>query len=213
IFALMLRNEPVALEVMLAARQLGAHFVPLNWHFRGEEVRYILEDSGARLLIVHSDLYPPIRDSIPAEVRVFQAAPPDAASDQRTDRVADWDQAVAAAEPDLSRRDRMTAAIAYTSGTTGRPKGVLRAAPVSGGGIGSVESMSRMLTGALGVAPGTRCLISAPLYHAAPGSYVLHAARCGAWLRIEPRFDAEGTLAAIESYRISHLYLVPTMFV
>src|SRR5436309_3518454 len=65
IFALMLRNGPELLELMLAARQTGAHFVPLNWHFRGEETGYILHDSGARLFVVDADLYPEIRDSIP----------------------------------------------------------------------------------------------------------------------------------------------------
>jgi long-chain acyl-CoA synthetase len=73
--------------------------------------------------------------------------------------------------------------------------------------------MTRMWTSAFGVRPDSRCLISAPLYHTAPCSYVMHAALSGAWLRLESRFDAEATLAAIERFSISHLYLVPTMFV
>jgi len=73
--------------------------------------------------------------------------------------------------------------------------------------------LARMFHAGLGVKPDARCLMSAPLYHSAPASYVAFASQCGAWLRVEPRFDAETTLASIERYRISHAYLVPTMYV
>jgi len=206
-FALMLRNGLPLIELMLAARQTGAYFVPLNWHFKGEEAAYILRDSGARLLVIDADLYSAIREHIPAEVRVYLAGPHGPIS------AANWDDALAAAEPHAGNSERVTAAIAYTSGTSGRPKGVRRALPATKGPAGSIESMTRMWTSAFGVGPDARCLVSAPLYHTAPCSYVMHAALKRAWLRVEPRFDAEATLAAIERYRISHLYLVPTMFV
>jgi long-chain acyl-CoA synthetase len=205
IFALMLRNGPELLELMLAARQTGAYFVPLNWHFRGEETGYILRDSAARLFIVDADLYPDIRDHIPEEIPVFLVG--------SSGEAPSWEDAVARAEPYSRNSERITAAIAYTSGTSGRPKGVRRGIPAKAGPVASLESMTRMWTAAFGVGPGSRCLISAPLYHTAPCSYVMHVARSGAWLRIESRFDAEATLAAIERFRISHLYLVPTMFV
>ena len=60
VVALMLRNEPMMLELMLAARWLGAHWCPVNWHFKGEELRYILEDSGAKVFIAHADLLAPL---------------------------------------------------------------------------------------------------------------------------------------------------------
>jgi len=62
-----------------------------------------------------------------------------------------------------------------------------------------------------GITAGSRCLLTAPLYHSAPCSYALNASARGAWLRIEPRFDAEAMLVAIERHRVSHVYLVPTM--
>ena len=65
-----------------------------------------------------------------------------------------------------------------------------------------------MYKGGLGVTPEARCLISAPLYHSAPCSYALIVAQLGGWLRLEPKFDAEGTLAAIEKQRIT----TPTWF-
>src|SRR5271168_1627858 len=62
--ALMMRNEPALMDVMLAARQLGLYFTPLNWHFKSEEAGYIVRDSGAKALFAHSDLFQQIADSI-----------------------------------------------------------------------------------------------------------------------------------------------------
>ncbi len=199
VFAVMLRNGPALIELMLAARDIGAFYVPLNWHFKGEEAGYILKDSGARLLIIDPEFNSTISDSVPDDVRLFDAP--------------NWNKQVALAQPVAGSWNRLTAAIPYTSGTTGRPKGVRRSAPLPDGPVGSLESMRRMQTAAFGVDAASRCLISAPLYHTAPCSYVMHAARCGAWLRVEPQFDAEATLDGIARFSITHLYLVPTMFV
>ncbi len=57
VVAIMLRNDLPWIDAMLAARRIGAFFAPVNWHYRGEEVGHILADAGARVLIVHSDLY------------------------------------------------------------------------------------------------------------------------------------------------------------
>jgi long-chain acyl-CoA synthetase len=66
---------------------------------------------------------------------------------------------------------------------------------------------------ALGIEPGMRALVSAPLYHSAPNLYGLQALLAGELLVLEPRFDPERTLALIERYRLTNVYLVPTMYV
>ena len=76
VVALMLRNEPMLLELMLATRWLGAHWCPVNWHFKGDELRYILEDSGAKVFIAHTDLLAPLAAACPSGVRVFTVTPP-----------------------------------------------------------------------------------------------------------------------------------------
>src|ERR1700751_310518 len=73
--ALMLRNEPGLMDVMLAARQLGLYFTPLNWHFKGEEAPYIMRDCGAKALFVHTDLFQQIRDGVPPDVPVLALRP------------------------------------------------------------------------------------------------------------------------------------------
>src|SRR5215831_426076 len=69
--AVLLRNDFPFFEAAYAANRLGIHLVPINWHFSGPEVAYILEDSGAKALIAHADLLGPIRAHVPASVRVF----------------------------------------------------------------------------------------------------------------------------------------------
>jgi long-chain acyl-CoA synthetase len=211
-FAVMLRNQPALLEIMLAARQLGAYFVPLNWHFTAAETSFILRDSGAKVLIIGGDLLPGVADGIPADMPVYRVGPLERALSQGAANGArDWNAGVERAEPLRTSSDKFRGMVPYTSGTTGQPKGVLR---IPQGDPAEVAlRMGRMYQQALGVSPTSRCLISAPLYHSAPTSYVLLAARQGAWLRLEPRFDALETLAAIERFRTTDAYLVPTMYV
>ncbi len=214
-FAIMLRNEPALLEIMLAARQLGAYFVPLNWHFTATETAYILRDSGAKLLLIGGDLLAGVVTGIPADMPVYHVGPLAAAANQpganSTLATIDWESAVEPAEPLRTSSDKFRGMIPYTSGTTGQPKGVRR---IPEGDPADVAlRMGRMYVQALGVLPQSRCLISAPLYHSAPCSYVMLAARQAAWLRLEPRFDPLDTLAAIERFRITDAYLVPTMYV
>jgi long-chain acyl-CoA synthetase len=97
----------------------------------------------------------------------------------------------------------------YTSGTTGLPKGIARA-PATPDQVQGSLAMGRI---ALGIAPGMRALLSAPMYHAAPGSYALMSALVDAELWLEPRFDAARTLALISGHRLTHAYLVATMYV
>ena len=211
-FAIMLRNQPALLEIMLAARQLGAYFVPLNWHFTAAETEFILRDSGAKVLIIGGDLLPGVADGIPADMPVYRVGPLAPAPGQgRGNAASDWSAAVEGAQSLRTSSNKFRGMVPYTSGTTGQPKGVRRIP--QGDPAQVAERMSRMYQHSLGVLPSSRCLISAPLYHSAPTSYVLLASRRGAWLRLEPRFDALETLAAIERFRITDAYLVPTMYV
>jgi long-chain acyl-CoA synthetase len=97
----------------------------------------------------------------------------------------------------------------YTSGTTGLPKGIRREPPTPQ----QVTDLMAVTRLALGIEPGMRALLSAPLYHSAPTSYAVQSMLVDAQLVLEPRFDAERTLQLIESLRLTHLYLVPTMYV
>ena len=75
VIAIMLRNEPAAMEAILAARHLGAYWCGLNWHFKAGEARWVLEDSKACVLIVHADLLPQIAGGIPFGLQVLVVRP------------------------------------------------------------------------------------------------------------------------------------------
>ena len=218
VVAVMLRNEPTLLELMLAARSIGARWCLLNWHFKTTEVRHILDDSGAKLLIVHADLLSQIGGGVPNGVQVFVVDPPEeirrafglqTARDDGAAACTDWatfrDTASGA---ELPARPPGSAMV-YTSGTTGLPKGIRRHAPTPA----QVAMLAERSLMALGIEPGIRALVSAPMYHSAPAAYAVQASLAAAELWIEPKFDAERTLQLIESERITHLYLVPTMYV
>ena len=168
--ALMLRNEPTLMDVMLAARQLGLYFTPLNWHFKSEEAGYIMRDCGAKALFVHTDLFQQIADGIPPDVSVFALRPHPLTiaayniqepARRIPDGTSDWAAVVAEAAPLATSATIPRGIIAYTSGTTGRPKGVRRFPPSPEEASAFAERMAQMFQRALGLTPDARCLISA----------------------------------------------------
>ena len=218
VFALMLRNEPVALELMLAGRWIGARWCMVNWHFKAQELRHILADSGARVFIVHADLLEAIEGSVPDGVRVFVVDPEEATRAAFALGDGPWPLAHGLPRWPAFRDDTRRAAapqrapgaaMLYTSGTTGLPKGIAR-------DVASPDQVQATLATArlaLGIEPGMRALLGAPLYHAAPNSYALLTMLSDAELWLEPRFDAERTLALVATQRLTHAYLVATMYV
>ena len=200
VVALMMRNSPQLLELMLAARWLGALWCPINWHFKTDEVQYILNDSGARVFVVDADLLGGLTGLRHDTITTYVHGPDSQAASGDTRGLAQWTRARDAADAATGPSRAPRGAMLYTSGTTGRPKGILRSAA-------SPEQAARglaVLRQVLGFEPGMRALVSAPMYHSAPNSYSIGAALESAHLFIEPRFDAEQTLQLIERHRITH---------
>ena len=241
VVASMLHNGPLALEVMLAARWIGAQWCPINWHFKTDEVAYILSDSGARVFICDAALLDGLGGLVLEGIRTFvsvgdasagtavgvrspamnvphavattgaraNAALPGGEKLPKSKALPRWELLRNATPPIDTPACAARGAMFYTSGTTGRPKGIRRAAA-------SAEQAARgldVLRQVLGFEPGMRALVSAPMYHSAPNSYAIGAAQMNAHLFIEERFDAQRTLQLIEQHRLTHAYLVPTMYV
>lgn len=217
--ALMLRNDFPLFEASLAAGMLGAYATPINWHFTAEEAGYILRDARARALLVHEDLWPTVASAVPEGVAVFIVpTPPEIAAAYHLAPAAElppggtqWDQWLARQAPFAGEPQRARASMIYTSGTTGRPKGVRRERPTAEQ-MAQGQAASKRVFGIDPEAPGV-VLMNGPMYHSAPNAYGLAALRAGATIVLQPRFDAEGMLALIERHRVSHMHIVPTMFV
>jgi long-chain acyl-CoA synthetase len=221
--ALLLRNSIELVEASIATVPLGAEKVPINWHWRGEEVAHVLADSSAKALIVHEDLWPEIRASIPTGIAVIvvpanhEAADPSAAEpgngDPTAAELADgalwWPAWLARNEPWAQAPETAPASIIYTSGTTGRPKGVVRMAPTDA----QREALRELFSEVFQLAPGERTVIPAPMYHSAPNAYVNAAVIHGMHMTLMASFDPEEFLRIVAEDRITVVQMVPTMFV
>jgi long-chain acyl-CoA synthetase len=222
--AVYLRNDFPHLEAAIAAGMVGAYVVPVNWHYSVDEARYIFEDSGAKLVVIHADLLVGVREAVPAGVKVLSVAtPPEIAEVFRVDaalaEVAPgdlaWDSWVAGFEPLAEQAVAPPGSMIYTSGTTGRPKGVRRAPPTPEQAAGAA-GLSKQI---FGIGPWEDrpedivLCIPGPLYHSAPNGWAMRFLQIGANMVLQPKFDAEQLLKDIERFRITHLLAVPTMFV
>ena len=218
VVAVMLRNEIAFLEAMLIARQAGCYSCPVNWHYKADEAGYILRDVGAKALIVHADLLHQIEGGIPPDCRVIVVEPPaelraafHLAPEQCRvpDGAIEFESLLAGSPPYDGAPRQVRGSIPYSSGTTGRPKGVKR-------GVPPPEQMARMIEitqTALGIKQGMRTALVAPLYHSAPASYGMQSLLFGDLVVMHERYDAERLLADIERHKLDRLYLVPTHFV
>lgn len=213
--ALFLRNDFAFFEASLGAGMVGAYPVPVNWHATADEAAYILRDSSAKALVVHRDLIGRIARILPPGLPVLVVdTPPEirtaydlGSTDVILRNALDWEDWLGGNQPIDDRVEGMRAAVIYTSGTTGRPKGVKREPQ------GEQEKPVGWTEFGFDQADPITVLINGPMYHSAPNAYGASALRVGANIVLQARFDAEQMLAFIERYRITHMHIVPTMFV
>jgi long-chain acyl-CoA synthetase len=215
---ILMRNDIAFVEVAYAAMRLGAYGVPVNWHFKPEEINYILKDSGTSVLVGHADMLHRLREAIPPGVSVFSVPTPpeilqhykiDPEGPAKPDFAIDFDFWLARQVPYDGPVVPQPQNMIYTSGTTGHPKGVRRNAPTAEQ-IAAAEKMRALI---FGLKPGSRALLPGPLYHSAPNSFGLRAGRLGGALALMPRFEPEEFLKLVEEQRIDTIFMVPTMFI
>ncbi len=216
--AILLRNDVAFFTATLAARSLGAYAVPVNWHWREREIRHVLDDSGARALVVHADLLDEARAAAGPDLPVFVVAtPPELADAYGLDgercRVpageTDWDEWIAGFEPWSGERSGAAVSMIYTSGTTGKPKGVRRS-PFTAEQAADLAVINEKV---LGIVASMRTLIPAPMYHSFGNAYAISALLLRSEVVLQAKFEAEDLLRLIEKHRITRLFMVPTMFV
>jgi long-chain acyl-CoA synthetase len=218
--AVVLRNDFAFFEASFAAQRLGAYCVPVNWHGKTPEIAYVLNDCGAKTVVAHADLLREVAPAIPPEVPLFVVpTPPEIATaygiagDLCTPppEVLQWEDLMTCFPPVGEAAAGAISSMIYTSGTTGNPKGVRRldmgpeTARLFAEGVRDIFGMAQERV--------FRTVITGPLYHSAPNAYGLYAVGMGGLVVLQPRFEAEELLRLIEQYRITHLHMVPTMFV
>jgi long-chain acyl-CoA synthetase len=215
---MLMRNDIAFIEAAYAAMRLGAYGVPVNWHFKPEEINYILSDCETSVLIGHADMLHQLRGAVPAGVTVLSVpTPPEILEHYKIDPghlatpgfAVDFEPWLSEQQPYDGPAVPQPQNMIYTSGTTGHPKGVRRHAPTPQQAA-SMEHMRGMI---YGLKPGARTLLPGPLYHSAPNSFGLRAGRLGGALVLMPRFEPEEFLRLIETEKIDTIFMVPTMFI
>ena len=205
--AFLMRNHRRLIEACFGADRSGIYYTTINTRLLADEIAFIIRDSGARVLVVSADLAPlaeAVRALLPAALPCFAFEGRPAGFDSWE---AQLDQAPIVPIADAAQGLDML----YSSGTTGRPKGVKWPMPDQPAGARTmlVELLDRLFD----YHPRCRYLSPAPLYHAAPLRHSMTVIKRGGCAFIMERFDAERALAFIERYRITHSQWVPTMFV
>jgi long-chain acyl-CoA synthetase len=209
VIAVLLHNGMPYLEIIQACKRLGCYYCPINWHYTADEVAFLVNDSGAKLLIAEDNLWRQVWAALPAGLPVLRVMAEANAAFEANDYEA-WRNAQPRYDgPLVAPRGHM----AYTSGTTGRPKGVVRQPfPVDrlAEHLAAVEAVVEQ---AYGLRQGSRALLPAPIYHSAPSVFAQVALRVCDTLVLTRRFDAVEVLRLIEQHRIDTIYLVPIMYV
>jgi fatty-acyl-CoA synthase len=200
-------NDKDFLEACFGMDRAGVYYTTISTRLTVDEIAYIVCDCAARVLIVSSELVSiaeRLVKLLPKNVQVFSTGPglvgylswQDALIKQSTLAISDGSQGL----------DML-----YSSGTTGRPKGVKWPLPEQPPGLPTM--LVNLLAPLFNYSDQTRYLSPAPLYHAAPLRHCMTVIKLGGTVWIMQSFDALRALEAIEKHSITHAQWVPTMFV
>lgn len=206
VMAIVLENRPEYFVAVWAGLRLGLYVVPINWHLKEEEVRHIVVDSEAKLLLtsaMHAALVATATAATRCSLQVS------------VDQPGDWAEVAAAMrseDPVIPRFEQTEGQIMYySSGTTGKPKGIKRAMQYPA--LGTPPAIDGFIGRHYGVSADTVYLSPAPQYHAAPLNWCLAIQRCGGRLVVMRKFEPLDVLRLIQEHRVTHAQFVPTMFI
>ncbi len=207
VLACVLENSAVPLELFMAAAQAGWFLTPINTHLATPEIAYIVEDCGAKAVFISprtAEVAAGAVHHVSAEGR-FAAGPVDGFRDY-----AAWK----ADQPHTTPGDRSAGGpMTYTSGTTGRPKGVRRASyHVPPEAVSTPQAMFLALFGIVPGSPGVHLTV-APLYHTAVLNFATNHLHLGHTVVLMDKWTPEGTLARISRYGVTCSHMVPTQLI
>jgi long-chain acyl-CoA synthetase len=206
--ALLMENRLAFMEICWAAQRSGLYYTAISRYLTKDEIGYIVQDCGAKVVITS----PQCGEAIKPLLSKAPGAPTFYMVDEPAPGFRSWDKE-AAAQPKTPIADEVAGNdMLYSSGTTGRPKGIKRAFEANA--IDVPSPFLRLLCERMcGMSADSVYLSPAPLYHAAPLRFNMMAITLGGTSIIMEHFDAEEFLRLVEQHKVTQSQLVPTMFV
>ena len=204
--AICMDNNPRYFELCWAAQRSGLYYTCVSNRLTAPEVEYIVRDSGARVLFLSVS-----QRAIAAELAHSLGDIERFSVDGSINGYLDYESTRERFPAEPVADETAGADMLYSSGTTGRPKGIRVA--LSGMPPDAPSPLLHIIGGYYGFGEDTVYLSPAPLYHAAPLRFCMTVQRCGGTVIVMENFDPEWALALIEQYRVTHSQWVPTMFV
>ena len=207
-YAIFTENNVRHIEACAAGERSGLYYTAANSYLTAEELAYILTNSESKILITSQAKRDVALDAMRRCANVALCVVVDGPSDG--DRVLNLDEATAPFPATPIPDESLGNAMLYSSGTTGRPKGILRPLPeqAPGQALASYDVLARLWR----FREGMTYLMPAPLYHSAPHVGVNLTLRLGGTVVVMEHFDAEHFLSLISRYRVTDVQTVPTMF-
>ncbi len=197
-------------EVMAAAGHAGMLFVPVNWHFTPEELAYVIDNSESKLLIADARFIGNASDAVArGETPTLQHC---ISIGGNRPGFVDYEAFIAASANDEPEGQVLGGPMFYTSGTTGRPKGVRSASRSGPPPIETLDMMSAGLSGMLSIPADGVTLICGPVYHSAQWAFSYLPLIAGSTVVMRHRFDAAEVLELIDDHHVTNVHLVPTQF-
>jgi long-chain acyl-CoA synthetase len=207
-FAIFMENNARYAECCSAGERSGLYFSCVNSYLTPDEVAYIVDNSESKILITSITKREAAMQALAQCPRIQRCLVVDGPGDGA--RVLSFDAAVGGFPDKPIENESLGVAMLYSSGTTGRPKGILR--PLPKNPPEQNLPIRDFFANVWGFREGMIYLSPAPLYHAAPLLGVGSTVRIGGTALIMEHFDAEQFLALVERHRVTHTQLVPTMF-
>ncbi len=204
---IMMENNPMFWPIAWAAQRSGLQYTAASSRLTAPELEYIINDCGAKVFLTSaekSDAAVEVREKIPGVLAAYMV-------EGTAPGYESLEESMAAMPSTPIANECEGGDMLYSSGTTGRPKGVKTA--LSHAPMGTSPSLVGLLTMLYGATSEMVYISPAPFYHAAPLRYCMSTMRLGGTVIAMERFDPEQCLSLIETYRVTHGQFVPTMFV
>jgi long-chain acyl-CoA synthetase len=209
-------NSRAVFELMIAAGHAGITYVPVNWHFTADELAHVMQDSEACGVFTDTRYVDVVTQALlqaPEAALHLKVCANIPGIDGDSSGFLDYEDWIARHTDDSEPAGQQAGGpMFYTSGTTGRPKGVVRDAG-STPPVESLHSMAQGLTTSLQLPADGTTLLAGPYYHSAQWAFGFQPMMAGATVVMTHRFDAQQTLELIDRHHVNNVHLVPTQFI